>query len=404
MAEYLIKMADERGRVVQHLEVGGSPDEVRNRFLQQGYLVYSVNPRGVLAGGAIHLPQRQRIKLDQFVIFNQQFVTLIRAGLPILTALELLAKRQRNEYFRDMLDKVRALVKSGQLLSEAFEAQGTVPKIYTTTLMAGEKSGNLDEVLTRYVAFQRVNLSFRKKLLASLIYPAILVAAVILMFFFLIVKVVPQFAELYAQFDADLPAITKFTLAFGEGAQHYFFLILFLIAAAIAGFWYWKRTESGSEILDRIRFKVPIFGQVWLKYQIAMFSRMMSTLLAGGLPLVQALQTAGTSMSSRVIAQAVVQAGQSVREGLPLYAGLEQRKIFPDLAVEMIEVGESTGALPVMFSSVAEFYEEDVQNALAAALSLIEPVILVVMGVFVGAVLIALYLPIFSLGASGKIH
>ncbi len=404
MAEYLIKMADERGRIVQHLEVGGSPEEVRNRFLQQGYLVYSVNPRGILAGGAIHLPQRRRIKLDQFVIFNQQFVTLIRAGLPILTALELLAKRQRDEYFREMLEKVRALVKSGQLLSEAFEAQGTVPKIYTTTLMAGEKSGNLDEVLTRYVAFQRVNLSFRKKLLASLIYPAILVAAVIIMFFFLIVKVVPQFAELYAQFDADLPAITKFTLAFGEGAQHYFFLIIFLVAAAIAAFWYWRRTPNGAELLDKIRFNVPIFGQVWLKYQIAMFSRMMSTLLAGGLPLVQSLLTAGESMSSRVIAQSVMQAAQSVREGLPLYAGLEQRKIFPDLAVEMIEVGESTGALPVMFSSVAEFYEEDVQNALAAALSLIEPLILVVMGVFVGAVLIALYLPIFSLGASGKLH
>ncbi len=404
MAEYLIKMADERGRIVQHLEVGGSPEEVRNRFLQQGYLVYSVNPRGILAGGAIHLPQRRRIKLDQFVIFNQQFVTLIRAGLPILTALELLAKRQRDEYFREMLEKVRALVKSGQLLSEAFEAQGTVPKIYTTTLMAGEKSGNLDEVLTRYVAFQRVNLSFRKKLLASLIYPAILVAAVIIMFFFLIVKVVPQFAELYAQFDADLPAITKFTLAFGEGAQHYFFLIIFLAAAAIAALWYWRRTPAGAEMLDKIRFHVPIFGQVWLKYQIAMFSRMMSTLLAGGLPLVQSLLTAGESMSSRVIAQSVMQAAQSVREGLPLYAGLEQRKIFPDLAVEMIEVGESTGALPVMFSSVAEFYEEDVQNALAAALSLIEPLILVVMGVFVGAVLIALYLPIFSLGASGKLH
>ncbi len=403
MAEFLIKMADERGRVLQQVEDGRSESEVRDRLTHQGYLIYWVKPRGILAGGEIRLPRSRRIKLEQFVIFNQQFVTLVRAGLPIMQALDLLFRRQRNPFFQSLLENVHQRVKGGELLSEAFAAQRVFPKIYTTTLLAGEKSGNLEEVLNRFISFQRLAMSFRKKLLASLIYPSLLIAMVIGMLTYLLIYVVPQFDKLYSALNAPLPALTTSLLAIGVAAQKYFPFLLAAVVVAGVLLWRWVRTEAGAERVDKLKLKVPALGEIWLKYQIAIFSRMMATLLAGGLPLVPALETAGSSMESRLIARSVARASERVREGRALSRSLEEGGIFPDLAVEMIEVGESTGALPAMLTSVAEFYEEDVQTALTAAMALIEPVILIGMGIIVAFVLISLYLPIFSLGSSGAL-
>ncbi len=400
MAEYVVKVADERGRVLEHVASGHSEIEVRDRYVQQGLYVQSVKVRGLLTGGEIGL-RRRRVKLEEFVIFNQQFFTLIQAGLPILTALNLLKQRQRNAYFRTVLENVATRVQSGEPLSEAFATQGIFPKIYTTTLLAGERSGNLEEVLTRYISFQRIALAVRKKLLASLIYPALLVVMVTGMIVFLITYVVPRFGELYGQLQAQLPALTVFMLNVGRFAQEYVFVALAVAAILFFVFMRWKRTPAGAAQIDRVRLGLPILGGIWLKYQIAMFSRMMATVLAGGLPLVPALETAGASMESRVLANAIDDCAERVRQGLPLARSLEATKVFPDLAVEMVEVGESTGALRQMLNSVAEFYEEDVQTALSAAMSLIEPVILIFMGVVVGFVLLSLYMPIFSLGASG---
>src|SRR5581483_10859986 len=220
MAEYLIKVADERGHQHQSVEHGFSEAEVRERYVQQGYLVYWVRPRGMLAGGQLQV-RRRKIKIDQFVIFNQQFLTLVKAGLPIMNALDLLVKRQQNPYFRQLLENVRDRVRSGELLSEAFAAQGTFPKIYTTTILAGEKSGNLEEVLSRYINFQRLAMSFRKKLAVSLVYPALLVVAVTVMLTFLVTYVVPQFAKLYEGLNAQLPAPTVAMMAIGIAAQKY---------------------------------------------------------------------------------------------------------------------------------------------------------------------------------------
>jgi type IV pilus assembly protein PilC len=396
-------MADERGHVLEQMENGVSPAEIRDRFSQQGYLVYWVKPRGILAGGQLRLPRRRKIKMDQFVVFNQQFVTLIRAGLPILTALDLLIRRQRNPYFRSLLQNVYERVKSGELLSDAFAAQGAFQRIYTTTLLAGEKSGNLEEVLNRYITFQRVSIAFRKKLLASLVYPALLATMVVVMLSFLVTYVIPQFATLYSAIGRPdaIPPITQVMLRIGVGAQHYAFLAvgaLLLIAALV---WRWSGTDSGGLTLERLRSRIPMFGEITLKYQVAIFARMLSTLLTGGLPLVPSLETAGASMHSRLIAAGIRRATVRVREGASLSKSLEETSTLPPLAVEMLEVGESTGALPAMLSSVAEFYEEDVQTALTAAMSLIEPVILIVMGIIVAFVLISLYLPIFTLGAGG---
>ncbi|HYH00437.1 MAG TPA: type II secretion system F family protein [Terriglobales bacterium] len=400
MAEYLVKVADERGHVSQQVENARSEAELRERFSQQGLLVYEIKTRGIVGPDGIQL-RRRRIKLSQFVIFNQQFVTLIHAGLPILNALDLLIKRQKAGYFRSILQNVRDRVKSGELLSDSFAAQGVFPKIYTTTLLAGEKSGNLEEVLTRYVHFQRMAMSFRKKLTASLIYPALLVVLVVVMLTFLVTYVVPQFANLYEQLGTEVPALTEFMLSVGTAAQKYFFVFLAAVAAAIFAIWRLAKSETGSERIDRVRVALPGLGAIWLKYQVAVFARMMATLLSGGLPLVPALETAAASIQSRFVSKAVGYATQKVREGRPLSRSLEETNAFPELTVEMLEVGESTGALPTMLTSVAEFYEEDVQNALTAAMSLIEPAILIVMGTVVAFVLISLYLPIFTLGAGG---
>ncbi len=399
MAEFLIRMADEAGKVLEQVEEAPTAAEVRERFARQGFLVYDVRPRSLLSG-EVRLPRRRRVKLDEFVVFNQQFVTLIHAGLPILGALNLLRSRQRNPYFRALLDDVHARVKGGELLSEAFAAQGIFPKIFTTTLMSGEKSGNLEEVLNRYIAFQRTASSVRKKLLASLVYPALLVSLVVVMIVFLVTYVVPEFAKLYESLNAQLPPLTVFMLEVGRAAQQHILLLLAGLLVAGLALQRWQRTESGGRALDRFRVAVPLLGAVWLKYQIAMFARMMSTLLAGGLPLVPALETAGSSLESRFLAAGVAQAARRVREGQPLSRSLEETRAFPDLTVEMIEVGESTGALPAMLASVAEFYEEDVQNSLTAIMSLIEPAVLIITGLAVGAVLLSLYMPIFSLGAA----
>jgi type IV pilus assembly protein PilC len=390
MAEFVIKLADDRGRVQEQVHAAASAEELRQRFSQAGYYIYSVKPRGFTGS-------QRKTKLETFIIFNQQFLTLIRAGLPILSSLEMLAKSQKNANFAGQLQNVATRVRTGESISSAFEAQGGFPVIYTTTLLAGERSGNLEEVLGRYLSFQRIALTFRKKLAASLIYPAVLITLVFGLFIFLISFVVPRFAQLYDQIGSKLPSLTLWLLVIGNFAQKYVLYVLPVLAILAYLIYRWSKTEAGADRIDRVRIKLPLFGNIWLKYQVALFSRTLSTLLTGGLPLVPSLETAARSIGSRRISQAVFSSVTSVREGKGLSLSLQGTKVFPALSIEMIEVGESTGALPQMLNSVAEFFEEDVQTALTAAMSLIEPAILIVMGGMVVVILIALYLPLFSM-------
>jgi type IV pilus assembly protein PilC len=401
MADFLIKVADERGHIFERTEAGYSESEVRDRFSQQGFLVYWVKPHGLFTAGKVRVSKPRKVKLDQFVIFNQQFITLIKAGLPIVQALDLLARRQRNPFFRTLLENVRDRVRGGELLSDSFAAQGVFPRIYSTTILAGEKSGNLEETLTRYVAFQKLALSFRRKVISSMIYPSLLITGVFVLLGVLVQFVIPRFSELYKELDRPLPPLTVFTLSFLLQVKAYLpFIVLGVVGGGIL-LWRWSQTDSGGEAIDRFKVRLVLFGDIWLKYQVAVFSRMLSTLLAGGLSLVPALETASQSMGSRLIAKSINGATQTVREGRTLSRSMEDTKVFPELAVEMIEVGESTGALPTMLNSVAEFYEDDVETALTRAMSLIEPMILVFMGLVVGFILLSLYMPVFSIGASG---
>lgn len=400
MTDFVVKLADERGRVQEQTHPAATADDLRARFTQAGYLVYSVKPRGVIGRNS----SRKKVKLQGFLVFNQQFVTLIRAGLPIPGSLELLSRRQKDENFKAQLENVAARVKTGESLSSAFDAQGGFPLIFTTTLLAGERSGNLEEVLQRYTDFQRVALSTRKKLTSALVYPSLLITLVIGLLIFLLTFVVPRFAQLYDQLDAKLPAITTFMLAVGNGAQKYG---LYVGAGLLLGgylLYRWSKTDAGATAFDRMRLGVPMLGTIWLRYQVALFSRTLSTLLTGGLPLVPSLETAARSISSRQVSNAVFASVTQVREGQGLSRSLEGTRVFPELAIEMIEVGESTGALPTMLNSVAGFFEEDVETSLSAVLSLIEPALLIGMGVLVAFILLSLYLPILQLGANTVGH
>jgi type IV pilus assembly protein PilC len=394
MAEFVIKLADERGKVQEQTQTAASAEELRSRFVQAGYHVFSVKAKGGLGLGG-----KKKTKLEPFLIFNQQFLTLVRAGLPIHGSLEMLAKNQKNPHFAGQLMNVTERVKAGDSLSVAFEAQGGFPVMYTTTLLAGERSGNLQEVLERFVSFQRISLTFRKKLTASLIYPSVLIVIVIALFIFLITFVVPQFATLYDQMGSHLPGLTVALLHFGLAAQHQGLYYGAGLAAVLYGLSRYMKTPGGRDRVDAFRIGLPVFGKIWIKYQVALFGRTLSTLLTGGLPLVPSLETAARSISSNRIAKAVFTSVVKVREGKSLATSLESTKVFPGVAIEMISVGEQTGALPQMLNSVSEFFEEDVETALTAAMALIEPMILLVMGVFVVIILIALYLPIFSLGS-----
>jgi len=372
MAEFVIKLADERGRVQEQTQTAASAEELRARFVHAGYHVFSVRARSGFAG-----LKRGKVKLEPFLIFNQQFLTLIRAG---------------------QLDDISTRVKTGESLSAAFEAQTGFPVMYTTTLLAGERSGNLQEVMERYVSFQRITLTFRKKLITSLIYPCVLMTLVTVLVLFMFTYVVPQFATLYDQIGSKLPALTVDLLSFSKWLNSNFLWILLTLLIVGVGFYRFAITDRGKDFVDAVRIRTPVLGKIWLKYQVALFTRTLATLLTGGLSLVPSLETAARSISSRRVSKAVTASISTVREGRSLADALLETKVFPDLATEMIAVGEQTGALPAMLNSVGEFFDEDVATALAAALALIEPIILIIMGVVVVFILISLYLPIFSMG------
>lgn len=397
MAEFLLRYADPRGQMHEQVTEAPSEREARDRLAQQGYLVYSVRTKDLGARLGGFQARTKTVNLEKFLIFNQQFVTLIRAGLPILKSLDLLADRLTDEKLGRHVRAVREDVRTGSVLSEAFANQHVFPPIYVTSVLAGEKSGALVEVLERYVSYQRLTLALRKKLLASLYYPCVLIVLVIAVIVFLVTYVVPSFASLYNSMEAKLPAATRLLIAVGTTARGY--VVAGAVGLLVLGMlaYFWSRRESSQETLDKWKMRLPLLGILWTKYQVAQLSRVLGTLLLGGIPLVQALETAGRSLGSKLLKKALDRTAVLVREGKPLSASLDSTGIVPDLAVDMMEVGESTGALPQMLSSVAEFYEEDVSTRMTAILSLIEPAIMIFMGIFVAFVLIALYLPIFSL-------
>ena len=397
MTEFVCKVGDTTGRVFQQMETAQSEAEARQKLAERGFFVFSVRMHFDLLSQFSGAARERKIRPADFLIFNQQFSTLIKAGLPILKALELLAERAAAPRLRPILQDVRQRVRDGALLSEALAAQGSFPAVYVTAISAGERSGNLTGVIDQYISYLRVSTGFRTALLTALIYPAILVVTVILVLSYLVTYAMPQFAKLYQDLGVPLPAMTQLMLNMAVPLRNYFVVfagVAVLIAAAI---FLWTRTLEGALAIDRLKPKVPIVGDIWLKGEIAQFLRTLATLLAGGTPLVSGLQTSSAAIGSRLIATSVARASERVREGKSLSESLSETRLIPPLALEMIEVGEASGALSAMLTSVAEFYEEEVSTRLQRTLIWVTPAILVVMAVVVGFILISLYLPLFSL-------
>jgi type IV pilus assembly protein PilC len=402
MAEFVCKVGDATGRVVQQVETAQSEEEARRKLADRGLYVYSVRNNFDIIGQLSRTRTDRKIRQEDFLIFNQQFNTLIKAGLPILKALDLLAERAAAPRLRPILAEVRQRVRDGALLSEALVAQGSFPPVYVTAVTAGERSGNLSGVIEQYIAYLRVTTGFKRALLTALIYPAILVVAVIVIMTYLVTFAVPRFAELYKDLDVKLPDITQFVLAMALPLRTYFIFFAGALVIFSAGIFLWTRTERGAIAIDRIKPRFPILGDIWLKSQIAQFVRTLSTLLAGGTPLVSGLQTSAAAIGSRLISTTIQQAALRVKDGESLHISLAETHMVPPLALEMIEVGEASGALAPMLTSVAEFYEEEVNTRLERTLLWISPAILVFMAGVIFFILIALYLPMFSLGQVGN--
>jgi type IV pilus assembly protein PilC len=391
VAEYVCKVADTSGRVFQQVETAQSQEEVRQKLVERGLYVYSVRTHFDPLAYFSRARRDSEIRINDFLIFNQQFNTLIKAGLPILKALDLLTERAAAPRIRPILSDVRQRVRDGALLS--------FPPIYVTAITAGERSGNLTGVLEQYISYLRVSTGFRSRLITTLIYPFILLIAVVLSISYLVTFAMPRFADLYKDLGVPLPTITRVMLAISAPLRDYYLIaaaaIVVLVLAALA----WSKSDRGALALDSLKPKLPIFGDIWLKAQIAQFVRTLATLLAGGTPLVSGLQTSASALGSKMISDSVIKATARVREGESLHASLAEARIVPPLALEMIEVGEASGALAPMLISIAEFYEDEVNTRLQRALIWIQPALLAVVAVVVGFVLISLYLPLFSMGA-----
>jgi type IV pilus assembly protein PilC len=402
MGEFVCRVADASGRVFSHVEAAGSLTEARQKLVDRGLYVYSVESRSGLLSGLFQRRNDRQIGGTDFLILNQQFNTLVKAGLPILRALDLLADRAASQKLRPVLSQLRDRVREGKSLSEAVAEAGVFSKVYSTAILAGEKSGNLSGVLDYYIAYQRVSTGVKKKIVATLVYPAILIVVSILILTYIVTEVIPKFAMLYRDLNVDLPAPTQLLIAVTVDYRYYVLGGVAAIFVTGLGAYLWSRTEDGGAVIDRLKFRLPVIGDTLLKYQVAQFSRTLSTLLAGGTPLVAGLQTASDALVSKLVRGTVAQATQLVREGESLHSALASTRVMPDLALDMIEVGESSGALAPMLTSVAEFYEEEVSLRLSTLVSIIEPVLLVFMGLFVASILISLYLPVFSLSGTVK--
>ncbi len=392
--EFVCKVGTPTGEVVEEKFSATNEAALRADLEQKGY--YLFGSRRVLGLGALHLG-RPRIPGDVLLIFGQELAALLKAGLPLMQSLDVMLERQQHAVFRSSLAAIREKVKSGAALSEAFRAEGDLyPPILAASLVAGERSGSLEEVLRRFSAYQRLTQSLKKKAVSAAVYPAVLVVMMVVLVFILVVKVIPQFQGFYADFDVDLPLLTRVLMGMaGFVSGNLLWMLLALVGVVVLGV-AWMRRPGTAAVIDRLLLRVPYLGHLMRMYATSQLARTLSSLLAGGLPLVHAMEVAGASIGNKAMAQAVTSATPLVREGKSLTTALESTAVIENLTLEMVKVGEQTGALGDMLSAVADFYDEEMANRLATVMALIEPVLLVAMAFIVAGMLLAFYLPLFE--------
>jgi type IV pilus assembly protein PilC len=396
--EFRCRLGTPGGEIIEGVYVADSEARLRQEFEEKGLYVLAIQRAGRLALGSIPLPARARISTREFLVFNQELATLLKAGMPLVQSLDILRQRVTNPLFKSVLDDVYERIRAGSSLSEAFEAHGSLfPGVYTASLMAGEKSGSLEQVIRRYVSYVKVVATVRRKTISALVYPSILLALSIVVVSLIVLKVVPEFTAFYEQFGEQLPLSTRLIVAFSALVTEYLWLILIGLVAGAVAFWAWLKQPRQKERFDRWVLRLPAIGTIAQKFSTSQAARTLATLLGGGIPLVNAIDVAARSIRNRYIARELLHAGQQVREGRALAAALAETGAFTDVAIKMVEVGESTGALQEMLNSLAEFYDEEIDTNLGRFITLVEPILLVVMGIVIAGLLLALYMPLFNM-------
>jgi type IV pilus assembly protein PilC len=396
--EFSCRLVTARGEIVEGVYTADTEARLRHELEDKGLHVLALQPRGGIGGFSIALPRRRRVSPREFLEFNQELATLLKAGMPLVQSLDLLRGGISDPLFRSVLDAVYERVKAGSALSDAFEEHGTLfPRVYTASLMAGERSGSLEVVLRRYVAYTKLAGAVRRKTISALIYPAVLVSLAIVVVSVIVLKLVPAFSEFYASFNAELPLVTRIIVRGSTVLSANILLVLAAVALAGMALVYWVRQPGVRLRMDRALLRLPWAGSVARKFSTAQLARTLATLLGGGIPLVNALEIAGRSIGNRHMARELEQVAQSVREGQGLAATMRTTGLFPDVAVKMTEVGEATGALQEMLNSLSEFYDEEIETNMDRFVTLVEPVLLITMGLVIAALLLALYMPLFQL-------
>lgn len=398
--QFVCRVGTPDGRVLEEVMSASDESSLRTDLAKRGYHIFEVRRKGVprkltVPGGSL---RRKRIPVQEFVIWNQELAALLKAGLPLLQALDLMLERMKNLHFRAVLTEIRDRVKSGTDLSDAFASYGDMfPRLYPSTLKAGERSGELEVVVRRFIRYMRLVLDARRRVVSALIYPAVLVGLSIAMLTVMAIYVVPKFMGFFEDLDAELPLITQIVLAISSFLNRNWPVLLLGAVAGTFVFRQWGRTEPGRLAIDRMKLRSPFLGPVLHRFALAEFCRSLGTLLAGGIPLVPAFEIAVSSVGNSWVRDKMEPTVQLVREGKPFHAALEQSGVFMDMAIDMVKVGESTGSLDEMLGSVADFLDEEIETRMQRILSLIEPLMLVFMGIMIAILLISIYLPLFSM-------
>lgn len=403
MAEFICRLGTPAGEVVTRTVEAPGISEARAHLEREGFKVFNVTPpktSGVTAltgFGRAGAYTRFKVKANDFLLFNQQLAALIRAGIPILQAISMLGKRAASARLRAVLGDVEDQIRGGLALSEAFAAQGqTFPRIYTASILAGERSGALDEVLSRYVTYMRRSVALRRKIRGALAYPIFLLFASFCMVTFLSIYVVPRMSELFTGFGGDLPLPTKIVVGLSHWLSTNVFWFGPLVIGGVALLYLWSRTLQGRLKLDTFALKVPFAGKLVVQLSVAQATRSLATLLAGGITLVESWEIAAESISNRELRRRSAAILPMIREGRSFTESLEAAAWLPPLALDMIGIGERSGSLGEMLDEVAVFYDAESEVRLEQLTTTLEPAILVVMGGVVVVILLAIYLPIIK--------
>ncbi|MFQ5839642.1 MAG: type II secretion system F family protein [Candidatus Methylomirabilales bacterium] len=398
MPEFLCKLGTAGGSVYQKTFTAESEVMLRRQLEEEGYYLFTLAEKGTRARAVGLLGGRVRRK--DLLVFAQELLALVRAGLPIPAALRLLARRRAQPRFRQVLEDLLREVQGGSALSEASARHPTLfPPLYVAALRAGEESGNLAETLSRYIANLKRALALHKKVVSALLYPTVLVILTGAVILFLVTYVVPTFSQIYGDFGAELPAATRLLLGVTANAQAW--LPVLGIGTGLGGLvlWQGRRVATIGLALDRLALTIPWVGQVLWRYFLALFCRTLATVLGGGIPMVQALTIAVGAVGNRATSQRLAQAIPMVEAGNSVAKALEGAGVDNPMMVEMIEVGEQTGGLEEMLNHVADFLEEELDVRLSSMATLLEPMIMVSMGLVVAVIVVVMYLPIFHLSS-----